>query len=162
MKKVLPRILLILFFFLGLSLLLYPTVSNWWNSMHESSVIVDYEAVRNAMSQEDYEALFEEAEAYNRSITEIDFPLMYHEQVPGYEQALNLDGSGVMGYITIPKIDIKLPICHGTSEGVLQKAVGHLPGSSLPTGGAGNHCVLSAHRGLPSARLFTDLDQLKQ
>lgn len=159
MKK--TTILVLLCFLIGLSLLLYPSVSNWWNSLHASSVIVEYNAAQKELSAEDYEALFTAAEDYNRSISEIDFPLMYFDQLSGYEQALNVDGSGVMGYITIPKIKIELPILHGTSEGVLQKAVGHLEGTSLPTGGGGNHCVLSAHRGLPSARLFTDLDQIK-
>ena len=152
---------MLLCFLIGLSLLLYPSVSNWWNSLHASSVIVEYNAAQEELSAEDYEALFAAAEDYNRNISEIDFPLMYCDQVAGYEQVLNLDGSGVMGYIHIPKIKVKLPILHGTSEGVLQKAIGHLQGTSLPTGGAGNHCVLSAHRGLPSARLFTDLDQIK-
>jgi len=124
-------------------------------------VIVEYETERKNLSDAENEALFAQAEAYNRSIGEIDFPLMYYDRVPGYEQILNLDGSGVMGYLTIPKISLKLPVLHGTSEGVLQKAIGHLEGSSLPTGGTGNHCVLSGHRGLPSARLFTDLDQLQ-
>ena len=159
MKK--TTILVLLCFLIGLSLLLYPSVSNWWNSLHGSSVIVEYNAAQEELSAEDYEALFAAAEDYNRNISEIDFPLMYCDQVAGYEQVLNLDGSGVMGYIHIPKIKVKLPLLHGTSEGVLQKAIGHQQGTSLPTGGAGNHCVLSAHRGLPSARLFTDLDQIK-
>lgn len=162
MKKAWPTILTILFFLIGLSLLLYPTVSNRWNAMHASSAIVDYEAVKRGLTDEEYKQLFAEAEVYNQKIAQIDFPLMYHDQVAGYEQMLELDGSGVMGYITIPKIKVELPILHGTSEGVLQKAVGHLEGSSLPTGGRGNHTVLSAHRGLPSARLFTDLDQMKE
>lgn len=162
MKKTWPTVLIILFFFIGLSLLLYPTVSNRWNAMHASSAIVDYEAVKRGLTDEEYKQLFAEAEVYNQKIAQIDFPLMYHDQVAGYEQMLELDGSGVMGYITIPKIKVELPILHGTSEGVLQKAVGHLEGSSLPTGGKGNHTVLSAHRGLPSARLFTDLDQMKE
>ena len=161
MKKTWSIILPICIFLIGLSLMLYPTVSNWWNSLHASAVIIDYEAARENLTETDYEALFAAAEEYNRGITQIDFPLMYFDQVAGYEEALNVD-SGVMGYISIPKLSVKLPILHGTSEGVLQKAVGHLQGSSLPTGGAGNHCVLSAHRGLPSARLFTDLDQLKE
>ena len=159
MKK--TTILVLLCFLIGLSLLLYPSVSNWWNSIHASSVIIDYAAAQQNLSDEECAALFAAAEAYNRSISEIDFPLMYYDRVEGYEQTLNLDGSGVMGYVTIPKIDVKLPVLHGTTEGVLQKAVGHLEGTSLPTGGAGNHCVLSAHCGLPSARLFTDLDQMK-
>ena len=161
MKKTWPTVIVIVCFLIGLSLLLYPSVSNWWNSIHASSVIIDYAAAQKKLSDEECAALFAAAEAYNRSISEIDFPLMYYDQVEGYEQTLNLDGSGVMGYITIPKIDVKLPVLHGTSEGVLQKAVGHLEGTSLPTGGTGNHCVLSAHCGLPSARLFTDLDQMK-
>ena len=161
MKKTWPTVIVIVCFLIGLSLLLYPSVSNWWNSIHASSVIIDYAAAQKNLSDEECAALFDAAEAYNRSISEIDFPLMYYDQVEGYEQTLNLDGSGVMGYLTIPKIDVKLPVLHGTSEGVLQKAVGHLEGTSLPTGGMGNHCVLSAHCGLPSARLFTDLDQMK-
>ena len=161
MKKTWPTVIVIVCFLIGLSLLLYPSVSNWWNSIHASSVIIDYAAAQKNLSDEECAALFAAAEAYNRSISEIDFPLMYYDQVEGYEQTLNLDGSGVMGYLTIPKIDVKLPVLHGTSEGVLQKAVGHLEGTSLPTGGMGNHCVLSAHCGLPSARLFTDLDQMK-
>ena len=161
MKIIRPTLLLILFFLIGLSLLLYPAVSNWWNSLHASRAIVDYDTARKHMSEADYEAMFAAAEDYNRRIGQIDFPLMYHEQVTGYAEALNVDGSGVMGYITIPKINVKLPINHGTSEGVLQKSVGHLTGSSLPTGGKGNHCVLSAHRGLPSAKLFTDLDLMR-
>lgn len=162
MKKALPTVILILCFLIGLSLLLYPAVSNWWNSMHASRAIVDYDAAKNALTEEDHAQLFQAAEEYNHRIKEIDFPLMYHDQVKGYEEALNPAGSGIMGYITIPKIGVQLPIYHGTSEGVLQKAVGHLTGSSLPTGGQGNHCVLSAHRGLPSAKLFTDLDQLRE
>lgn len=157
-----PNILLICVFLIGLSLLLYPTLSNWWNSLHASGVIVDYETAGMNLSEAERQALLAEAESYNERIAKIDFPLMYYDQVPGYEQTLNLDNSGVMGYITIPRIHVKLPILHGTSEGVLQKAVGHLEGSSLPIGGEGNHCVLSAHRGLPSAKLFTDLDQIKQ
>lgn len=161
MKKSLMTVFVAACFLIGLSLLLYPSVSNWWNSIHASSVIIDYAAAQQNLSDEECAALFAAAEAYNRSISEIDFPLMYYDRVEGYEQTLNLDGSGVMGYVTIPKIDVKLPVLHGTTEGVLQKAVGHLEGTSLPTGGAGNHCVLSAHCGLPSARLFTDLDQMK-
>ena len=161
MKKVLPTIILICFFLVGLSLLLYPSVSNWWNSLHASQAIVDYDAARKGLTEADYTALFQAAERYNAEISQIDFPLMYHEQVAGYEQLLDVDGSGIMGYITIPKIQVQLPIYHGTSEGILQKGVGHLTGSSLPIGGAGHHAVLSAHRGLPSAKLFTDLDRMQ-
>ena len=161
MKKHLSTILLFLVFFLGLSLLLYPLFSDWWNSLHQSRLIADYDVALTTMEQEDYSALFAAAEEYNREMAKMAFPLMDYDQVDNYEDLLDVSGTGVMGYIEIPKIDVSLPIYHGTSEGVLQVAVGHLEGSSLPTGGEGTHCVLSAHRGLPSARLFTDLDELE-
>lgn len=161
MKRILPKIILICTFLIGLSLLLYPTVSNWWNNRHASRAIIDYAAAWENLTEEDYTALFRAAETYNREIARIEFPLMYHDRVRGYEDALNVDGSGIMGYVTIEKIKVQLPIYHGTSEGVLQKGVGHLTGSSLPIGGEGTHAVLSAHRGLPSARLFTDLDRMQ-
>lgn len=161
MKKIFPTIILICTFLIGLSLLLYPTVSDWWNSKHASRAIIDYAAAWENLTEEDYSALFQAAQAYNREIAQIDFPLMYHDRVQGYEETLNVDGSGIMGYVTIEKIKVQLPIYHGTSEGVLQKGVGHLTGTSLPIGGSGNHAVLSAHRGLPSARLFTDLDRMQ-
>ena len=160
MKKAWQTIIIIVVFLIGLSLMLYPTLSNWWNTLHASVAIVDYDNVREELTDADYDKLFEAAEDYNRSIAQIDFPLMYYDQVAGYETLLNPGDDGVMGYISIPKIHIRLPILHGTSEGVLQKAIGHLQGTSLPTGGEGNHCVLSGHRGLTSAKLFTDLDQL--
>lgn len=160
MKKHLSTILLILILLIGLSLLLYPSFSDWWNSFHQSRAIVDYDAALADMEPADYTALFEAAEDYNRRMSQIDFPLMYWEEVEGYEDCLNVSGTGIMGYITIEKINVELPIYHGTSEGVLQVAVGHLEGTSLPTGGESTHCVLSAHRGLPSARLFTDLDKM--
>ena len=161
MKKHWSTILLFLIFFIGLSLMLYPSFADWWNSFHQSRAIVDYDAALAEMEPEDYSAYFAAAEEYNRKMAEVEFPLMYHDEVPGYSDALNLTGNGIMGYIQIPKIDVSLPVYHGTSEGVLQVAVGHLEGTSLPTGGVGNHCALSAHRGLPSARLFTDLDKME-
>ncbi len=161
MKKHGSTILLVLILLIGLSLMLYPSFADWWNSFHQSRAIVDYDQALADLSEADYSAFFEEAHDYNRRIREIDFPLMYHEDVSGYMQALNLTGNGIMGYIEIPKIDVSLPIYHGTSESVLQVAVGHLEGTTLPTGGLGNHCALSAHRGLPSARLFTDLDKME-
>ena len=162
MKKALPTFAFILCFLIGLSLLLYPAVSNRWNARHASQAIVDYDAAKEALTAEDYTQFFEAAQDYNERILQTEFPFMYHDKVEGYDESLNPDGSGMMGYITIEKINVQLPIYHGTSEGVLQKAVGHLEGSSLPTGGEGNHCVLSAHRGLPSAKLFSDLDQLRE
>lgn len=161
MKKHFSSIFLILIFFMGLSLLLYPAVSNCWNSLHQRRSIVEYDAALQHMSETDYSAYFEAAEDYNRRLQELNAPLTNFERVEGYEETLNIGTGGIMGYITIEKIDVNLPICHGTSEGVLQAAVGHLEGSCLPIGGESTHSVLSAHRGFPSARLFTDLDKIE-
>lgn len=161
MKKHLSTIFLVLILVVGLSLLLYPSVSNWWNEMHSSHAIADYEEIMANMSADDYSHLFEEALEYNRKLAAMDYPLMYYDEVPGYYDMLKVTADGIMGHISIEKINVSLPIYHGTSEGVLQIAVGHVEGSSLPTGGAGTHCVLSAHRGLPSAKLFTDLDKME-
>ena len=161
MKKHITTILLILVLVVGLSLILYPTVADWWNSFHQSRAIADYDAILSEMKEEDYTHLFEAAMAYNEQLRQLKFPLMYYDQVPGYDDLLDITGTGIMGYIDIPSIQVELPIYHGTSEGVLQIAVGHVEGSSLPTGGENTHCVISAHRGLPSARLFTDLDKMQ-
>ena len=161
MKKHITTILLILVLVVGLSLILYPTIANWWNSFHQSRAIADYDAILSEMKEEDYTHLFEAAMAYNEQLRQLKFPLMYYDQVPGYDDLLDITGTGIMGYIDIPSIQVELPIYHGTSEGVLQIAAGHVEGSSLPTGGENTHCVISAHRGLPSARLFTDLDKMQ-
>ena len=155
------NIILIMIFFIGLSVLLYPTVSNWWNERVQTRAIVDYEAMMAAFEPEDYTEEFRKADEYNLAIRQIAYPLMYFDQVPGYDEALNITGNGIMGYLSIEKIQTALPIYHGTSESVLNIAVGHVQGTGLPNGGVDNHCVLSAHRGLPSARLFTDLDKMK-
>lgn len=160
MKKHLSTILLILILLVGLSLLLYPTFSDWWNSIHQTRIIMDYDAYLKNMQPEDYTAYFDAADEYNRQIRQIEFPLMNYGQVEGYNDLLHLGSNGLMAYITIPKINVELPIYHGTSDHVLNIGVGHLEGTSLPVGGASTHSVLSAHRGLPSARLFTDLDKL--
>ena len=161
MKKHITTILLILVLVVGLSLILYPTIADWWNSFHQSRAIADYDAILSEMKEEDYTHLFEAAMAYNEQLRQLKFPLMYYDQVPGYDDLLDITGTGIMGYIDIPSIQVELPIYHGTSEGVLQIAAGHVEGSSLPTGGENTHCVISAHRGLPSARLFTDLDKMQ-
>ena len=160
-KGIFSTVILILVLVVGLSLLLYPTVANWWNEMHTTRAIADYESMMANISDEDYSHLFDDAMAYNEALRRLDYPLMYHDEVPGYFDLLEVTGTGVMGYVNIPKIDVQLPIYHGTSEEVLQIAVGHVQGSSLPTGGESTHCVLSAHRGLPSAKLFTDLNLLE-
>lgn len=155
-------LLLILILLAGVSLLLYPTVSDYWNSFHQSRAIASYaEQVAN-IDDAQYEELWDAAQDYNQSLLHRpnDF-LLSDEQQEIYKSLLDIGGNGIMGYIEIPMIDVMLPIYHGTKESVLQIAVGHLDWTSLPVGGAGSHCVLSGHRGLPSARLFTDLDKLK-
>lgn len=160
-KSNFSTILLVVILLVGLSLLLYPTVSDYWNSFHQTRAIASYDAALANMEPEDFTAYFKEAEAYNEKLKECAQPLINYEEIEGYTEALDVTGNGIMGYITIPKINVELPIYHTTDEAVLQIAVGHLEGSSLPTGGEGNHCVVSSHRGLPSARLFTDLDDLE-
>lgn len=167
MKKHLSTVLLLLVFIAGMCLLLYPSISDYWNSMVQSNAIVDYEAALANMTQKDYSDEFEAANAYNAALREVDFPLMYYDTLDerddlrDYDDILNINGNGVFGYIAIDKIGVELPIYHGTSDAVLNVAVGHLQGTSLPVGGESTHCVLSAHRGLPSAKLFTDLDELE-
>ncbi len=163
MKKHLSTILLILIFIIGLSLLLYPTFSDWWNSMHQSKVINDYVELVAQMDDTQYEEMIAAAKAYNLTLADRSNAYMISdEQKEIYNSLLNVAGNGVMGYIEIPTINVSLPIYHGTNESVLQVAIGHLDWTSLPVGGEGAHCVVSGHRGLPSAKLFTNLDKLKE
>ena len=160
MKKHLSTILLVMVLLAGLSLLLYPTVANFVNSRNQTRAITTY---REKIEKEvvSYEADWAAARDYNRRLMEKGaMTVLSDEEKAEYESLLNLGGNGIMGYIEIPKINVKLPLYHGTSEGVLQVAIGHIENTSLPTGGAGTHCAVSGHRGLPSARLFTDLDQM--
>lgn len=162
MKSHRSTILLILILLIGLSLMLYPSFADWWNSFHSSRAIASYvEQVVN-IDDAQYEELWDAAWDYNQSLLHRpnDF-LLSDEQQEIYKSLLDISGNGIMGYIEIPMIDVMLPIYHGTGESVLQIAVGHLDWTSLPVGGAGSHCVVSGHRGLPSARLFTDLDRLE-
>lgn len=161
MKKNLSTIVLVVIFFVGLSLLLYPSVSNYWNSFHQSHMIASYvEEVAN-MDQEKYDRLWQGAEEYNRALQDTYFHLTLNdEEYARYEKILDVTGTGIMGYIDIPKIKCSLPIYHGIDEAVLQIAIGHIAGTSMPVGGTGTHCVLSGHRGLPSAKLFTEIDKL--
>ena len=145
----------------GISVLLYPAFSNYWNSKTQSRAIVDYEAVLQYMEPEDYTAIFQTAYDYNDALYATAFPLTDYRNVPGYYEALKVEGTSIMGYVKIPKIGVEIPIYHGTSEDVLSRGVGHMEGSSLPVGGTSTHCIMSAHRGLPSAKLFTDLDRLE-
>ena len=163
MRKHLSTILLLFILFIGLSLLLYPTASDYWNSFHQTRAIATYaENVAN-LDNNQYDQLWEDARAYNRSLLLRDNAfLLSEEQKADYVRLLDVSGLGIMGYIEIPAIDVSLPIYHGTEESVLQIAVGHLDWTSLPVGGMSTHCVLSGHRGLPSAKLFTNLDKLAE
>ena len=161
MKKHLSTIILVLVLVLGLGIMLYPTVSDWWNSFHQTRAIASYSDTVATMDNELYDQLWQEAEAYNAALAQKANPYFFTEEDQAlYDSTLNVSGTGIMGYIDIPEIKCTLPIYHGTSHAVLQIAVGHVEGTSLPVRGGGTHCVLSGHRGLPSARLFTDLDQL--
>lgn len=163
MRKHLSTIVLLFILFIGLSLLLYPTASDYWNSFHQTRAIATYaENVAN-LDNNQYDQLWEDARAYNQALPFRSNPYyLSEEQKAEYESLLDVSGLGVMGYIEIPEIDVSLPIYHGTEESVLQVAVGHLDWTSLPVGGESTHCVLSGHRGLPSAKLFTNLDKLRE
>ena len=154
--------ILVLILLTGLSLLLYPSVSNYWNSLHQTKAIAKYAEDVVNLDNDTYDQLWQDAASYNQSLLTRSNPyLLSDEQKAEYDRLLDVSGLGVMGYIEIPSIDCSLPIYHGTEESVLQIAVGHLEWSSLPVGGESTHCVLSGHRGLPSAKLFTNLDKLQ-
>ena len=161
MKKNKSTIILILVFFVGLSVMLYPTISDYVNQLHQTRAVANYAADVDKLSDADYTAYFEAADAFNAQIAADPDALYVPDRFPSYESTLDVTGTGIMGYITIEKIGVELPIYHGTSDAVLQVAAGHLEGTSLPVGGASTHAVISAHRGLPSAKLFTNLDQLE-
>lgn len=162
MKKHLSTIILILVFFAGLSVLLYPAVSDRINRSNQSRAIADYEARAEEMDKQDYSSVFRKAEAYNDELRAAGKDAFYDPALlKGYNETLDITGTGIMGYLEIPKLDIELPVYHGTDPAVLQIAAGHLEGTSLPIGGRGSHAVISAHRGLPSAKLFSNLDRMK-
>lgn len=160
-KKNWTTILLLLILLVGVSLLLYPTVSDYWNSLHQSRAIATYAEAVAEVDDTQYEQMWEDAFDYNQQLKDQQNRwVMTDEEREEYESLLDVSGNGILGYIEIPKIKVSLPIYHGTDEAILQIAVGHIEGSSLPVGGPGTHCVLSGHRGLPSAKLFTNLDEL--
>ena len=161
MKRNRIGILLVLMLFIGVCGLLYPSVSQYWNSKTQTRAVENYREILDSLKPEDYDAYFEEANAYNTSLSELNAPLVNYTQISGYNKILNINGSGVMGYISIPKLGVELPLYHGISAEVLNIACGHLEGTSLPIGGKSTHSVLSAHRGLPHAKLFTDLDKME-
>ncbi|MBE6786178.1 MAG: class C sortase [Ruminococcaceae bacterium] len=155
-------ILLVAIFFLGLCVLLYPTVSDFWNEKRQSQAIINYDDLIVDLTPEDYSEYFSNADSYNQKIRNMSFPFLNHKDIADeYYSTLDVNGDGMMGYITIEKIKVQLPIYHGTSDKVLNSAVGHVEGSSLPVGGESTHAVMSAHRGLPSAKLFTNLDKVE-
>ena len=162
MKKRFITPLIIIALAAGLSLILYPTVSNWWNVYHQSRAIIDYSNEVESLSDEDYSSMIDSAAEYNKALLSKSrrFVLTGQELVE-YKSLINISGGGSMGYIDIPRINVSIPIYHTASDDVLQFAAGHIPGTSLPVGGEGTHCAVSGHRGLPSARLFTDLDKLQ-
>lgn len=154
-------ILLVLMLFVGVCGLLYPSVSQYWNSKTQTRAVENYREILESLKPEDYDEFFRRAEEYNTALAELDFPLTDYTKLKGYNDLLNVSGNGIMGYISIPKLGVEIPLYHGVSAEVLNIACGHLEGTSLPIGGENTHSVLSAHRGLPHARLFTDLDKME-
>ena len=161
-KSSFVTVILIAAFFIGALLLLYPTISDFWNSFHQSRAIASYAEQVADLDENAYDRLWEDARIYNKTLGDrMNRFVMAEEHKKAYAALLNIADNGVMGYIEIPKVRCNLPIYHGTDEAVLQIAIGHVSGSSLPVGGQSTHCVLSGHRGLPSAKLFTNLDELE-
>ncbi len=159
----LMTLLIVVVFVAGLSFLLYPTVSNLWNQAHQSRAIATYTEQVEKLDDSSNKEMLKAARKYNKELLKkADHWKLSKKDKKKYESLLDVSGTGIMGYIEVPKIDCSLPVYHGTDEGALQIAIGHLEGSSLPVGGKSSHCVLSGHRGLPSARLFTDLDQMEE
>lgn len=161
-RQTLSTVILILIFLIGLSVMLYPTVSNYINSRTQSRMITGYNNEVSLLNGEEYSKIWKSAQEYNEALVYNTTRFVPSEEdSETYSSCLNIGGNGVMGYIEIEKIDVNLPIYHGVSESVLQIGAGHIEGSSLPVGGVGTHCIISGHRGLPSAMLFTDLDKLE-
>ncbi|MCI8402044.1 MAG: class C sortase [Lachnospiraceae bacterium] len=157
----LSTVILVLILMAGLGIMLYPTVSDYWNSFHQTKAIANYDNVIADMSEEEYAAMLEDARQYNEKLQKLQYPFTQYEQLADtYYSVLDVAGTGIIGYVTIGCINVELPIYHGTDDSILNVAAGHLEGTSLPVGGEGTHSVISAHRGLPSAKLFTNLDKL--
>lgn len=157
---IVSTIILVVILLVGLSVMLYPTVSDWWNSKVQSYAVANYNETVQQLDPDRYKEIWEAAHSYNSRLNQLASPFTEHDKLTNYNDILNIGGSGVIGYISIPVINVELPIYHGTSAEVLNIAAGHLEGTSLPVGGENTHAVISAHRGLPSARLFTDLDEI--
>ena len=160
MKQFLSKVLPFIILLSGVAMILYPTVSEHINAMHRSRAIQAYNDLTESMNDDERESVIAKAKEYNKKIASTEDAFYFPERVPGYDSTLDITGTGIMGYLYISKIGVELPVYHSVDENVLQIAAGHLPGTSLPVGGESTHCVISGHRGLPSARLFTDLDKL--
>lgn len=160
-KKDKLNVMLVFVFIIGLSVMLYPPISSYWNSKVQSRAVASYSNTVKSLTEEEKDTMLKKADTYNEKLKDVNRPFLNYAEAGDYNSILDISGTGIMGYVTIEKLGVELPIYHGTSEGVLQVAAGHLEGSSLPVGGEGTHSVLSAHRGLPSARLFTNLDKME-
>lgn len=161
MKNKIIIISVVILFIAGLMFIFYPTFSDFWNNYHQSKAIANYVDDVENLDDQEYSLAFKEAEEYNKQLTTQNITELTDEQLEVYNSMLNISNNGIMGYVEIPKIDVKLPIYHGTSDDVLQVAIGHVESSSLPIGGESTHTVLMGHRGLPSAKLFTSIDKLE-
>jgi sortase A len=159
-KSIISTIVLLVILLVGLSVMLYPSFSDWWNNGRQAKAIANYQKKVTELSDDETQEILQKAHDYNAQLANTVAPLSNYDTVEGYDDILDITGTGIMGYISIPKIDVNLPIYHGTSASVLNIAVGHMQGTSLPVGGSSTHAVISAHRGLPSAKLFSDLDEL--
>lgn len=162
LKTNLVTIILVFSLIFGLCLLLYPTLSNYWNNFHQSKAVTGYISRVDDLDKKETAHILESAKAYNQGLEKSNLPdlTLSKNRLLSYQQTLNVTDSGIMAYVEIPKLNTTMPIYHGTDKNVLQIAIGHIPGTSLPVGGLGTHAVISGHRGLPSAKLFTDIDQL--
>lgn len=161
MRQRITTIVVVVALLIGVGLMAYPTVSDWWNNLHQSRAVASYAEAVNKLSPEEYERVWNDAVQYNKSL--LGGVQTFHlegEELADYESQLNIQDNGIMGYLEIPILNITLPIYHGLSEGILQVAIGHIEDTSLPVGGESTHCVVSGHRGLPSARLLTDIDKM--
>lgn len=162
MRKNFGNLILVLIMLIGVGLLVYPTFSDWWNSFHQTRAIAGYTSAVANMDREEFDRMWAEAEAFNTYLSQKSGRFNLSEQeLETYNSILDVTGTGIMGYIDIPSIKISLPVYHGTDEAILQIAIGHIIGTSFPIGGEGSHCAVSGHRGLPSAKLFTDIDKLQ-
>ena len=161
MKKSKIGLVLVIMLFVGVCGLLYPSVSQYWNSKTQTHIVENYNDILESLKPQDYENYFKEAQEYNTALSELKSPLSEYKSLTKYSDILNVGGNGIMGYITIAKLGVEIPVYHSVSAEVLNVACGHLEGTSLPIGGETTHCVLSAHRGLPHAKLFTELDKME-